>query len=185
RRNSCGDRVAEAVVAVHLIKKCLDANPLNRPTAKEIEEILHKWFYKLTDNQTKELQRQVKEVEKINNNLTNTLSVSSKLSYQTHSEAIYTSKLLNFNNLTEQINSDDYYYENDNIISMKLSARLSLQIDISPWNINESGKPVNIASPMVKIKFRKKRFHLIMHSVYIKYFAFNHYNPQSVFLKIK
>src|SRR5438045_6756315 len=28
---------------VHLIKSCLDANPLNRPTANEVRGILHPW----------------------------------------------------------------------------------------------------------------------------------------------
>ena len=30
---------------VHLIKSCLDANPLNRPTANELCNILHPWYY--------------------------------------------------------------------------------------------------------------------------------------------
>jgi hypothetical protein len=38
------------------------------------------------------------------------------ISYETHSEAIYTSRLLNFSNLPEPKNSDDYYKQNDNII---------------------------------------------------------------------
>ena len=29
---------------VHLIKRCLDANPLNRPTAKELHDILWSWW---------------------------------------------------------------------------------------------------------------------------------------------
>ncbi|CAB4414027.1 unnamed protein product [Rhizophagus irregularis] len=28
---------------VHLVKRCLDANPLNRPTAGEIEDLIKKW----------------------------------------------------------------------------------------------------------------------------------------------
>ncbi|CAB4392508.1 unnamed protein product [Rhizophagus irregularis] len=61
-------------------------------------------------------------------------STSLGLSYKTHSEAIYTSRLLDFNNLPEPKNSDDYYEQNDNIISIKFSE--SLQIDISQLNIN-------------------------------------------------
>ncbi|GBB83746.1 hypothetical protein RclHR1_10410006 [Rhizophagus clarus] len=86
---------------VHLIKRCLDSNPLDRPKAGEIEDILYKWKY---------------------------------LSYKTHSEAIYTSRLFDFNNLPEPKNSDDYYKHADNIISLEFSA--SLQIDISQLNIN-------------------------------------------------
>ncbi|RGB23130.1 hypothetical protein C1646_677343 [Rhizophagus diaphanus] len=59
------------------------------------------------------------------------------MSYKTHSEAIYTSRLLDFNNLPKPKNSDDYYEENDNIISMKFSE--SLQIDIfQPKNSDDS-----------------------------------------------
>ena len=41
------------------------------------------------------------------------------LSYETHSEAIYTTRLLN--NLPEPKNSDDYYKRYDNIISEEYS----------------------------------------------------------------
>uniref|UniRef100_U9T9P1 Protein kinase domain-containing protein n=1 Tax=Rhizophagus irregularis (strain DAOM 181602 / DAOM 197198 / MUCL 43194) TaxID=747089 RepID=U9T9P1_RHIID len=108
-------------IIVHLIKRCLDANPLNRPMAGEIKEILAQlWFN--GRNQTK-LKKQIKEAEKINNNLSNNglPSTSLALSYETHSEAIYTSRLLDFNNLPEPRNSDDYYEYKDNIISMEYS----------------------------------------------------------------
>jgi hypothetical protein len=108
------------VVIVRLIKRCLDANPLNRPTAREINEILHEWWIKFKD-QT-ELQKQIKEAKEINNNLSATRSIPSiSLSYETHAEAIYTSRLLNFNNLPEPKNSDDYYEQDDNIISLEYS----------------------------------------------------------------
>ena len=29
---------------VHLIKRCLDANPLNRPTANEVRDLLFPWW---------------------------------------------------------------------------------------------------------------------------------------------
>ncbi|CAB4420292.1 unnamed protein product [Rhizophagus irregularis] len=51
----------------------------------------------------------------------------------------YTSRLLNFNNLPEPKNTDDYYKENDNIISMKSSE--SLLIDISQLKINDNNLP--------------------------------------------
>src|SRR5581483_7523729 len=110
---------------VQLIKKCLDADPLNRPTANKIKENLRGWCYEPSD----ELQKQVKEAEDIdiNNHLLNYLPTSIKsstnleLSYETHSEAIYASRLLNYKNLPEPKNSDDYYKQNDNIISEKYS----------------------------------------------------------------
>ncbi|GES77244.1 kinase-like domain-containing protein [Rhizophagus clarus] len=71
---------------VELIKRCLDANPLNRPKAEEIKKLLSKWFEEL--------------------------------------EAIYTSRLFDFNNLPEPKNTDDYYKEHDNIISLVSSESL-------------------------------------------------------------
>jgi serine/threonine protein kinase len=91
---------------VHLIKKCLDTNPLNRPTAEEIEEILRNW----RDNNVTKLFKNTK------------LPTSGRgILYETHSEAVYTSRLLNFDNLPESKNSDDYYDNSDNIISIKSS----------------------------------------------------------------
>ncbi|GBB91318.1 hypothetical protein RclHR1_18520001 [Rhizophagus clarus] len=108
---------------VHLVKKCLDANPLNRPTALEISKILREWsreFSGSSKSDQAEIIKQIKEAEKSNN--------KSSTSYKSHSEAIYTSRLLNFGNLPEPTNSDDYYKQNaSNKISMKYSE--SLRID--------------------------------------------------------
>ncbi|POG63873.1 hypothetical protein GLOIN_2v1682022, partial [Rhizophagus irregularis DAOM 181602=DAOM 197198] len=119
---------------VHLIKRCLDANPLSRPIAKEIINILFRWQYESNNEQTIELRAQIKEADEISNNSSNSSITSTSLgiSYNTHSEAIYTSRLLDFNNLPEPKNSDDYYEQNDNIISEKFSE--SLQLDISQLN---------------------------------------------------
>ena len=87
---------------VHLIKRCLDANQLNRPTAGEIQNILGQWIKKDEKTEETELQRQIKEADEINNQTCNVTSIS--LSYKTHSEATYTSRLLNFNNLPEPKN---------------------------------------------------------------------------------
>ena len=109
---------------VDLIKKCLDANPLNRPTVNEIKVILHNWCNKCESSET-EIGKQIKEADEINNNSPATSSKSPStslgISYETHSEAIYTSRLLNFNNLPEPKNSDDYYKQNDNIITKEFS----------------------------------------------------------------
>jgi serine/threonine protein kinase len=108
---------------IHLIKRCLDANPLERPIAKEISNILRRWQFISNDKQTVELQAQIKEADEINNNSLNSIMPSSDLgmSYNTHSEAIFTSRLLDFNNLPKPKNSDDYYEQNDNIISKEYS----------------------------------------------------------------
>ena len=105
---------------VHLIKRCLDANPLNRPTTEEIAYVLDKWKGEIFMCRA-ELQKQIEEANKINNDLSINSVPTTNLSYNTHSEAIYTSGLLNFNNLPEPKNSDDYYEQNDNIISKEFS----------------------------------------------------------------
>ncbi|GES87538.1 kinase-like domain-containing protein [Rhizophagus clarus] len=95
--------------------KCLDANPLNQPEIDEIRDVLRKWWCELDDQI--ELQKQIKEAEEINNKSPSNSIPSTSLSYETHSEAVYTSSLLNFNNLPEPKNSDDYYdKQNDDII---------------------------------------------------------------------
>ncbi|EXX57678.1 Ypk2p [Rhizophagus irregularis DAOM 197198w] len=108
---------------IYLIKRCLDADPLNRPQAEEIYDILHEWINKKSKSQTVELQKQIKEAEEINKNSSNDIISLTNLgmSYETHSEAIYTSRILNFNNLPEPKNSDDYYKQTDNIISGEFS----------------------------------------------------------------
>ncbi|CAB4432772.1 unnamed protein product [Rhizophagus irregularis] len=96
--------------------------------AEEIIEILDKWNDELTNNQS-ELNGEIREAEEINNNnLSTGNTLLTDLSYETHPEATYTSRLLNFNNLPEPVNYDDYYDEQDDkITSVRLSD--SLQID--------------------------------------------------------
>ncbi|GBC40407.2 kinase-like domain-containing protein [Rhizophagus irregularis DAOM 181602=DAOM 197198] len=93
--------------------RCLDANPLNRPNAIEIKKTLSQWFRESFESQ--------------DDSRYSALSTNLGISYETHSEAIYTSRLLNFCSLPELENSGDYYKVEDNIISMKSLG--SLQID--------------------------------------------------------
>jgi serine/threonine protein kinase len=54
---------------LYLIKRCLDANPINRPTAREISEILIRWFSEndeYNDNNRTELKTQVKKAAELN-----------------------------------------------------------------------------------------------------------------------
>ena len=47
---------------VHLIKRCLDANPLNRPTAEEVKDILYSLYDDCKDfDKQMELNKQIKE----------------------------------------------------------------------------------------------------------------------------
>ncbi|GBC41368.2 kinase-like domain-containing protein [Rhizophagus irregularis DAOM 181602=DAOM 197198] len=112
---------------------------VNLHKSEEIEKTLSNWFRETYDpksNGYAELNNQIKEAEIINKKSLINSTTSLGISYKTHSEAIYTSRLLDFNNLPEPKNSDDYYEENENIISMKFSE--SLQIDISQLKNNNS-----------------------------------------------
>ena len=58
-----------------------------------------------------EFDKQIKEADEINKQLpASSLSSTSILSYTTHPQAVYTSKLLDFKNLPEPKNADDYDY---------------------------------------------------------------------------
>jgi len=90
-----------------LIIKCWDAKSDNRPTAKELFQILYEWWYEM-DDENSELYSQVEECEKIRENkLKNKLNEDKSESVQTHPQAIYTSRLLNFKDLPEPVNSSE------------------------------------------------------------------------------
>ena len=91
-----------------LIMKCWDAKSDNRPTAKELYQMLDKWWdYEIIDKNS-ELYSQVEECEKIKENkLKNNPSENKSKNVQTHPQAIYTSRLFNFKNLPEPVNSSD------------------------------------------------------------------------------
>ncbi|RGB22028.1 kinase-like domain-containing protein [Rhizophagus diaphanus] len=73
-----------------LINKCWDAKAENRPTAKELYQSLKK----------------LHNVNEYNNKIKlNRTSEKRSKNIQTHSQAIYTSRLLNFKNLPEPVNS--------------------------------------------------------------------------------
>ncbi|GBC41343.1 kinase-like domain-containing protein [Rhizophagus irregularis DAOM 181602=DAOM 197198] len=82
-----------------LITKCWDAEAENRPTAEELYETLSKLRSHKYDisSQANEYDDKIK--------LNRTSEKRSK-NIQTHPQAIYTSRLLNFKNLPEPINSD-------------------------------------------------------------------------------
>jgi len=103
---------------LHLIKRCLDANPLNRPTAKEIKEILSGWMNEINYNYQTELIKQINEAEGFNNSLLNKSTLSME-----YSKATYASRILDYD-LPKPVNSDDYYEQYDNISNMKYSGIL-------------------------------------------------------------
>src|SRR5581483_11444915 len=75
-----------------LIQKCWDANPENRPTSKEI--------YK-TISENEKYRKELENLEELSYEFTKT--TDTKL-FETHPQAIYTSRLLNFSDLPEPVN---------------------------------------------------------------------------------
>src|ERR1043165_2060314 len=85
-----------------LIMKCWDSKAENRPTAKELFQILLKWC----NDSSSEIFQQIEECEKIRKNkLKNKLDKEKPKNIQTHPQAICTSRLVNFKNLPEPVNS--------------------------------------------------------------------------------
>ncbi|CAB4420767.1 unnamed protein product [Rhizophagus irregularis] len=88
-----------------LITKCWDAKAENRPTTKELYQILYKLDNEeYDDSDIKSIVSQINEYDdKIKLNRT---SEKRSNNIQTHPQAIYTSRLLNFKNLPEPVNLD-------------------------------------------------------------------------------
>ncbi|RIA85962.1 kinase-like domain-containing protein [Glomus cerebriforme] len=89
-----------------VIVKCWDADPSKRP---KIAELLNELIDLRYNNST--ISEQFKEVDEINEKSSSqtvpSLSSTGMLSYTTHSQAIYTSRILDFKNLPEPRNADD------------------------------------------------------------------------------
>ncbi|RGB39581.1 kinase-like domain-containing protein [Rhizophagus diaphanus] len=125
-RPKCDYKIPQLVVDV--INQCWDADPLIRPNAY----VLPNLFYKLlNDNFNSIIYKQVEEADEINKKSFSTvqspLSSTSTLSYITHPQAVYTSRLLNFKNLPEPKNADkngDFEYSD------------SLRVDFAKYDIN-------------------------------------------------
>ncbi|RIB03567.1 kinase-like domain-containing protein [Gigaspora rosea] len=84
---------------LNLMNKCLDAEPQNRPTAKELVNRLRQYFYDLK-YEGSGLFRQIKNIKDIDKNFLTFNQVKSvQLKYQTHPQAIYTSRFLNLSKL--------------------------------------------------------------------------------------
>ena len=107
----------------NLIDQCLDANPLKRPKADELHNIIYNWWNEIDNNKNKddediefsEFYKQYKEAEEFNESITSSSNAVSPTSYTTHPQAIYTSRLLDYKKLPEPQNSkevnDQFYAE--------------------------------------------------------------------------
>jgi len=94
-----------------LIMKCWDAKPENRPSAKELHQMLNKWNRQCDENydeydENSEISSQIQKCEKIRE-IKSSDKDKSKSIQTTHPQAIYTSRLLNFKDLPEPVNSTD------------------------------------------------------------------------------
>ena len=92
-----------------LIDQCLDADPLNRPTADKLASIVDNWYNEIHNNKDTEFYKQYEEAEEFNQSITSQLNTLLNISspYTTHPQAIYTSRLLNYKNLPEPQNSKE------------------------------------------------------------------------------
>ena len=99
-----------------IIQQCWDADPLKRPQAEELSGLFDR-LYKKTNKEgifyeeNSIINQQIREVDEINKQFSPlTIPSTDILSYTTHPQAIYTSRLLDFKNLPEPKNADS----NDN-----------------------------------------------------------------------
>ena len=82
------------------MNKCLDAEPQNRPTAKELSDVLYQFIKDLANKETK-LYKQVQNIKHLDKNFI----TYDQVKCQTHPQAIYTSWLLNLSKLPKPGNS--------------------------------------------------------------------------------
>ncbi|CAB4418665.1 unnamed protein product [Rhizophagus irregularis] len=112
-----------------LINQCWDAAPLKRPKADELLRLLENLYDDIIDNvEGFAIIKQIKETDEINkkSSFSTPSSTSSTLIYMTHPQAVYTSRLLDFKNLSEPKNAD-----NDD-----LEYSDSLRMDFTKLDIN-------------------------------------------------
>ncbi|RHZ85071.1 hypothetical protein Glove_71g45 [Diversispora epigaea] len=101
-----------------MIMRCWDARVTHRPTCQELFDELGKYLNDYRDyfnegkNQDSEIVIQIKKAEEFsaNQELTNTTTTTTTtpLNYQTHPQAIYTSRLLNYSKLPKPKNEENF-----------------------------------------------------------------------------
>jgi serine/threonine protein kinase len=87
-----------------IIKQCWDADPLKRPKAEELSTLLWNLYSDAEYEENSVINKQIKDADEINNSL---IESTDAFSYTTHPQAVYTSRLLDFENLPEPKNSDE------------------------------------------------------------------------------
>ncbi|RIA86773.1 hypothetical protein C1645_828772 [Glomus cerebriforme] len=84
------------------------SGPGDKPTAMYLHEKFSQWWIDIVNNKKdSEIYKQIVEANKINKKQASfTKSDNTKLIYTTHQQAIFTSRLLNFNKLPKPKNAD-------------------------------------------------------------------------------
>ncbi|CAG8831951.1 12812_t:CDS:1, partial [Cetraspora pellucida] len=85
-----------------LMNKCLDAEPQYRQTAEELANTLNQFRHNYYDKET-ELYKQVKGIN--NSGKFSNQVITTRLNYKTHKQAIYSSRLLKYHNLSKPLNA--------------------------------------------------------------------------------
>ena len=86
-----------------IIQQCWDADPLKRPIAEELKNKFHQWRF---SDSNSEIYKQTNEADEFNKTQPTFTLSNTELKYTTHPQAIYTSRLLKFENLPEPKNED-------------------------------------------------------------------------------
>ncbi|CAB4404737.1 unnamed protein product [Rhizophagus irregularis] len=116
-----------------IINQCWDADPLKRPNAHELNNLFFDLYCSIFSNKVNSvIYGQVKEADDINKKLSfsSPLISTGTISYMTHPQAVYTSRLLDFKNLPEPKNADN----NDDLLGIEYSD--SLKMDFTKLDIN-------------------------------------------------
>ncbi|RHZ57698.1 hypothetical protein Glove_384g18 [Diversispora epigaea] len=97
-----------------IIMRCWDARVTHRPTFKELTNELNEYRIDYNNKDSK-IVIQIKKAEEFSANQestnTTTTTTTTSLNYQTHPQAIYTSRLLNFSNLPKPKNEENFERE--------------------------------------------------------------------------
>ncbi|RHZ77242.1 hypothetical protein Glove_184g38 [Diversispora epigaea] len=95
-----------------MILRCWDARVTYRPTFKELSDELTKYYFDYINSylrERKEIGIQIKKAEEFSANQESTNSTTTiPLNYQTHPQAIYTSRLLNYSKLPKPKNEENF-----------------------------------------------------------------------------
>ncbi|POG74037.1 kinase-like domain-containing protein [Rhizophagus irregularis DAOM 181602=DAOM 197198] len=116
-----------------IINQCWDADPLKRPNSHELKKLFGGLWQDIYGNKMDSvIYGQVKEADDINKKLSfsSPLTSTGTISYTTHPQAVYTSRLLDFNNLPEPKNADN----NNDLLGIEYSD--SLKMDFTKLDIN-------------------------------------------------